>query len=53
MDNEKKQEVVMNKPSPETMMRVYEFFMRTSIPRILAEEKSNKGDNRNANHQHR
>jgi hypothetical protein len=39
MDNEKKQEVIMNKPSTETMMRVYRvyhFLMRTSVPRILA-----------------
>lgn len=35
MDN-----VVANKPSPETMRRVYQFFLRTSIPRILAEEKA-------------
>lgn len=36
--NDKK--VIMNKPSPETMRRVYQFFMRTSIPRILAEQKA-------------
>lgn len=47
MDNEKKQEVIMNQPSTETMMRVYSFFMRTSIPRILAEEKRKKEANEN------
>ena len=33
---EEKRAVVVNKPSPETMRRVYQFLMRTSVPRILA-----------------
>ncbi|WP_278343241.1 hypothetical protein [Parageobacillus thermoglucosidasius] len=39
---EEKRAVIVNQPSTETMMRVYAFFMRTSIPRILAEEKRKK-----------
>jgi hypothetical protein len=39
---DQRQDVIVNKPSPETMRRVYQFFMRTSIPRILAEEKAKK-----------
>ena len=45
----KNSEVIMNKPSPETMRRVYQFFMRTSIPRILAEEKQKKEVTTNEN----
>lgn len=29
-------------PSRETKLRMVEFFMRTSVPRILAEEKADK-----------
>jgi len=49
---DERQEAVVNKPSPETMRRVYQFFMRTSIPRILAEERAKKGEKENTQRSH-
>lgn len=49
---EEKRAVIVNQPSTETMMRVYAFFMRTSIPRILAEEKQKKEVTANAQRSH-
>jgi hypothetical protein len=32
----------LNQPSRETMIKMLEFFLRTSVPRILAERRKNK-----------
>jgi hypothetical protein len=36
MENIKKQGVIVNQPSEETKRKMVEFFMKTSVPRILA-----------------
>ncbi|UYL94193.1 hypothetical protein PK52_gp29 [Geobacillus phage vB_GthS_PK5.2] len=39
----------MEKPSHEAIKRVYTFFLRTSIPRILAEREGTKANEKEVN----
>ncbi|MEI4799926.1 hypothetical protein WAZ07_01065 [Bacillus sp. FJAT-51639] len=38
----KKRTILDNPPSEETALKMAEFFMRTSVPRILATEKAER-----------